>query len=320
MNKLINIACWSVGEHAIRNILPAIQECKNINLSGIYTRDQNVSNEQNNLYGSTQYQSEAELLSALNVDAVYLSSPTGVHYEQINKCLDAGKSVLVEKTALPCLKKTQELISKAESKGLTIMEAFMYRFHKQFTELKKLIINKKYGNVIKIECEFGFPHLASDNIRYQKKLCGGATFDVGAYTLSSVRQLLGHKTKVQWAKILTFSEFEVDTSGWASLTAGDAVANCSWNFGGSYSNKIRVWCENGHISCDRAYSKAPNFESNIVVEHNGVTVETLNTGKDNHFINMLTHFSKILVSSNSTIEHKELEEQSKLVNSVFSFH
>ena len=84
MNKLINIACWSVGEHAIRNILPAIQECKNINLSGIYTRDQNVSNEQNNLYGSTQYQSEAELLSALNVDAVYLSSPTGVHYEQIN--------------------------------------------------------------------------------------------------------------------------------------------------------------------------------------------------------------------------------------------
>ena len=95
--NIINIACWSIGQHAIKNILPAIAECKDVNLSGIYTRNRIRAKEQCKLYKCNEYQEETDLLSDPRIDAVYLSSPTGVHFEQIAKCLDAGKSVLVEK-------------------------------------------------------------------------------------------------------------------------------------------------------------------------------------------------------------------------------
>ena len=102
-------------------------------------------------YSCVQYNDETDFLRDACIDAVYLSSPTGVHAEQISKCLNAGKSVLVEKTALPNLIETEELLAKAEQKGLVIMEAFMYRFHKQFQTLKKILDSKKYGEVIKID-------------------------------------------------------------------------------------------------------------------------------------------------------------------------
>jgi NDP-hexose-3-ketoreductase len=317
MNKnIINIACWSIGEHAVKNMLPAIAECKDVNLSGIYTRNKIRAEEQCKLHNCVQYNEETDLLKDSCVDAVYLSSPTGVHAEQISKCLNSGKSVLVEKTALPSLVETKELIKKAEQKGLVIMEAFMYRFHNQFQTLKKLLDSKKYGEVIKIDCEFGFPHLNDNDIRYKKELGGGAVYDAGAYTLSAARHLLGGKCDVVWAKMVKQNEFEVDIRGYASLISQYTLANCTWAFGASYSNKIRIWCEGAHILCDRAFSKTPNYSTAIVIEQNGSVVDTISIGCDNHFVNMLTHFNQQLLLKTGQTENDELLEQALVVDKV----
>jgi NDP-hexose-3-ketoreductase len=315
--NIINIACWSIGQHAIKNILPAIHLCENVILLGIYTRNTVNATEQCKLYGCKQYFDEVELLQDNSIDAVYLSSPTGVHYEQILKCLDAGKSVLVEKTAFSSLIQAEELVLKARQSNLLIMEAFMYRFHNQFKLLKKLLESKKYGEVIRIDCSFGFPHLAADNIRYNNSLCGGSTYDAGAYTLSAARLLLGGDPSIEWASIINFPEFNVDTQGHAILTFQNAVANCTWAFGASYSNSISVWCENGIVLCDRAFSKSADYPSLITVEQNGSIVETIHSGSDNHFINMLVYFSESLVSKNHELELSELLKQSNVVNNIF---
>jgi NDP-hexose-3-ketoreductase len=315
IKRNINIACWSVGQHAVRNMLPAIAQCNDVSLAGIYTRNKSRSKEQSQLYGCRAYSQSIDLLKDHNVDAVYLSSPTGVHAAQIKECLNAGKSVLVEKTALSSLKETQVLTAMAKREGLVIMEAFMYRFHNQFKTLKELIESKKYGNVIKIDCEFGFPHLSPNDIRYKANLCGGATYDAGAYTLSAARYLLGEKAKLVWAKTIKLDEYEVDTGGHAILESTSCIANCTWAFGASYSNKIRIWCEEGHILCDRAFSKAPNYSSSIVIKQNGEVVENKDTGCDNHFVKLLSYFSNILLVGDYEQEYIELLEQSEIVES-----
>ena len=317
-NCAINIACWSIGQHAIKNMLPAIDNSKDINLVGIYTRSVANSLEQSNLYDCKQNSDPIDLLNDKNVDAVYLSSPTGVHAEQILKCLNSGKSVLVEKTALPSVFETSQLIQLAQQNGLVIMEAFMYRFHNQFIALKQLIESKKYGEIIKIDCEFGFPHLNRTDIRYNGDLCGGSTYDAGAYTLSAARYLLGDKAEVVWAKTISKDDFDVDTQGYAMLESNSRIANCTWVFGASYSNKIRIWCEQGHILCDRAFSKSPSYSSSLIITHNGSVVETIDTGSDDHFIKMLTYFSNLILTSNFKDEHLDLLEQAKLVEQVFS--
>ncbi|GAC29863.1 hypothetical protein GPAL_3012 [Glaciecola pallidula DSM 14239 = ACAM 615] len=287
-----------------------------MHLVGIYTRNQVILDEQTKLYGCKTFLSFESLLQQSDIDIVYLSSPTGLHEEQIRLCIEYGKSVLVEKTALPSFPIAAELVKLALEKQLFVMEAFMYRFHKQYAALKNLIDSNKYGQPLRIECEFGFPHLPQNDIRYKKSLCGGATFDAGAYTISAARNLLGADASFQWSILKKDKQFEVDIGGMAILSNAKTEAVCSWHFGGSYINKISIWCEEAHIICDRAFSKAPEFESQILVENNGQVIETILVGKANHFVNMFSFIASRYFHGSLNSESNELVLQSAMLESV----
>nr|BCN22276.1 putative monosaccharide biosynthesis protein [Vibrio mimicus] len=312
----VNIACWSIGEHAKRNILPTIELHSDVNLIGVYTRDLETKLNVSTQYGCKSYLNERELLEDENVHAVYISSPTSEHYSQIKQCLLHGKSVLVEKTALPNPELTLQCINLAREKELFVMEAFMYRFHKQFSALLSILSNSEYGEIKKIDCEFGFPHLDGKNIRYKKALEGGALFDAGAYTLSSIRHLLGERVKVISALVMSEEEYEVDTFGTATLLAEDIIATATWGFGLSYANKIKVWTDKVHIEVDRAYSKREE-PYKIQISANGNIIELIEVEPDNHFYHMFSHFCSALI--NETTKNECLDDlfhQSQLLNEV----
>lgn len=314
--KPINVACWSIGEHAQRNILPAIQESESVNLVGVYTRNDTTKYSQANKYSCISYRDVEDLLCDSDVEVVYISSPTSAHFEQIRKCLDAGKSVLVEKTALPTVKQAEFCCRLAREKGLVILEGFMYRFHLQFDTLISMISSGKYGKVKKIDCEFGFPHLQESNIRYRKDLDGGALFDAGAYTISSIRQLMGNDARVVSSVVTTDAPFDIDTRGMASFEKGGIYGVASWGFGLSYSNKIKIWTSNAIIEVERAYSKREE-PYKINVSANGQLIEEIRLPADNHFVKMFGYLAKAVRSSSIGEDClSDLEQQSLLLNKV----
>ncbi len=316
MQKL-GVACWTIGQHAQKNIIPAIERCANVKLVGAYTRNEAVLDKVCSKTQCKKYPNEQELLSDIEVDLVYLSSPTGIHYEQIKKCITAKKSVLVEKTALTNLQQVEEIIELARANGVLVMEAFMYRFHNQFMQLQELLASEKYGEIVRIECEFGFPHLPNDDIRYSKDLEGGALYDAGAYTLSSARILLGANPKVEWARVVTDKDFEVDIAGNAVLSNDkNQLAMCSWKFGASYINQIRIWLEKGHVMVDRAFSKPETYESNILIHHNGKLQEDIEIGMDNHFVTMFAYISNVITSADFEFEYQQIYDQVKAIQAV----
>lgn len=315
-NKCLNIGIWSVGKHALRNIFPAIALSPSIDLKGVYTRNKATRSTIAKAYQCEIFENKEQLLSSESIDAIYISSPNGTHYEQIKQCLENNKAVLVEKTALPSLYETKEIVALAKTRNLLVMEAFMYRFHCQFRRLKELLASEKYGKTLKVNCEFGFPHLAETDIRYSADLKGGALLDAGAYTLSASRNILGNQTVVKGAVIETEAEFTVDTKGFALLHSADASsAQCSWAFGGSYINEIRIWCEHAHLIVKRAFSKPPELDSEIEVWSNGDLVETVVTGPDNHFINMFEYFASQVFKQNQ-FELEELLYQSQIMEAI----
>ena len=286
MNTL-NIAVWTVGEHARRNILPAINKSESVNLIGMFTRNIDVLTSQSKQYDCHAYNNSDELLADSNVQVVYISSPNAMHYEQVKQCLLNNKHVIVEKSALSSLEETQEIIDLAKSKDLVIMEAFMFLYHRQFSDLKELIESEKYGKMLFMEASFGFPHLSKDDIRYSKELAGGALNDAGAYTICAILDLLGPDSELVFSNLNTEDGYKVDTSGMAIFMKNDVKAVCKWAMGGSYKNEITIWCEKGHIVVDRAFSKPETYESKIKITHNGKMVEEITSGKDNHFVKML---------------------------------
>jgi predicted dehydrogenase len=199
--SIINIAVWSVGNHVIRNILPAIEKSNSVNLVGILTRNQKILVSQSNQYDCLAYDNVDELFTDTKIDAIYIGSPNALHYDHVKKCLLNNKHVIVEKSAVANLKEAQSIHKLAQEFNLLVMEGFMFTFHKQFIELKKLIKSKKYGEVLFFEADFGYPHLKKDDIRYSKRLAGGALNDAGAYTISAVLNLFGKESELIFSSI-----------------------------------------------------------------------------------------------------------------------
>ena len=134
--------------------------------------------------------------------------------------------------------------------------------------MKQLLEAKKYGEILAIEANFGFPHLDKNNIRYSKELAGGALNDAGAYTISAILNLLGFDSKLMFSSVMSNSSYEVDTSGLAVFKNNNIKGICIWAIGASYKNEIKIWCEFGYIVVNRAFSKPSEHEAKIEVFNN----------------------------------------------------
>ncbi|NOX74021.1 MAG: Gfo/Idh/MocA family oxidoreductase [Alphaproteobacteria bacterium] len=71
----------------------------------------------------------AECLARGDVDAVILSTPTGLHAEQAIACLQAGKHVLVEIPMADNLADSQALVAAQKASGLVAMAGQVRRFN-----------------------------------------------------------------------------------------------------------------------------------------------------------------------------------------------
>ena len=236
--KKINIACISSGNHAKKNIIPSLISSRHFNLVKIHAR--NLSGLE--VFNRNLTDNEDIIYFDKSIEAVYISSPNALHASQIRKCLENGKHVIVEKTAVTCFDDSEQLFDLAKSKRLVIFEAFMYKYHAQYKLIKEIVANKQYGDLLFMEAAFGFPELEVDNIRYQKKLDGGALFDAGAYSISCVRSLVPNLALTS-SKLFFSKSYEVDTRGYASFVSEYSSAFCYWYIGGSYQNFLKVTFE-----------------------------------------------------------------------------
>ena len=314
---LVSIAAWSVGSHAVKNTLPAIHETNNLFFKGIYTRNTDILQQQAKKYSVKAYNSIHEMLGDSELDAVYIASPVGIHYEQVKVALQANKHVIVEKSSFETWAQAEELIGLAKEKGLVLMEAFMYRFHEQFIKLLDLIQSGQFGQIRRIITTFGFPHLLADNVRYNSELGGGSLLDAGAYAISSIYQMLA-KPNLSYSRLSVDDGFKVDTNGFAIFNGReDTMAVANWCFGADYKNEIEVWCEDATIVVKRAFSKPANLETMIEIYQNGILHSAIKIEPMNHFINMFHYFATCI--NDQTLkynEHAVLLEQMKLIDFI----
>ncbi len=133
--------------------------------------------------------SYAELVADPEVEAVYLPLPNNLHAEWAIAALDAGKHVLCEKPLAMNAAQARAMAAKAESKGLLLMEAFMYRFHPQWIRAREIIASGELGRLRAIHCAFSYNNADPENIRNRIETGGGALYDIGCYAVSSARFL-----------------------------------------------------------------------------------------------------------------------------------
>jgi len=72
-------------------------------------------------------------------------------------------------------------------------EGFMYRFHPQTVEIKKMVDSGAVGQIIALNATFTFALWNDNNIRLDAALAGGGLMDVGCYCINSMRLMTGQE-------------------------------------------------------------------------------------------------------------------------------
>ena len=163
-----------------------------VDIVAIASRSEDKAQEAAHEYSINRaYGSYEALLADEQVEAIYIPLPNHRHAEWIKRAADAGKHVLCEKPLALTASEAQECLDYASEKGITVMEAFMYRLHPQWQHVRQLIRQREIGSVQLIDVFFGYNNADPHNIRNQKDTGGGALLDVGCYAVSSSRFLLG---------------------------------------------------------------------------------------------------------------------------------
>lgn len=136
------------------------------------------------------------LLADPNVDAVYIPLPNSEHGKWTVAALDAGKHVLVEKPFASNADEAEEVARRAAGSDRVVMEGFHYRYHRLMAETLKLTADGAIGDLAEVEAHFDINLPDRSNIRYNQSLAGGATMDLGCYSLHFVRSVVGEEPEV----------------------------------------------------------------------------------------------------------------------------
>src|SRR5260370_13233650 len=148
--------------------------------------------------------------------------PNGLHGRWTIAALQAGKPVLCEKPSAANADEAKHVASVASETGLTMMEAFHYRYHPLVDRLLE-IIRDELGALRRVETRMCIPLPLPGDIRYQLDLAGGAVMDVGCYAIHQARTLAGRDPEVISAQAKCVSP-EVDRWLRADLRFPDDLA------------------------------------------------------------------------------------------------
>ena len=278
------IAIIGFGGHVQKNILPAISRAGDISVESVYVRDME------------KYQAKAaEFLVKIksvnetvgNVDAVYISTPITTHYDIAKKYLMQGLNVICEKPLTDSVQKTEELFDLADKHGASLHEVCMYQYHNQYHHLQQAVADD-LSSLRSVSVKFSIPHLSLSDIRYSKKMGGGALLDVGYYPLSMLVSLFGEPKNIKSA---TFSQqgFEVDLTGYAVFEYNTFYCVAEWGIGVPYENELSLNFEGKVIGYPRIFSKPESLSTEARVKV-GFDTESIAIGKDDHFVNMFDKY------------------------------
>jgi len=175
-----------------RAVLPAIAAAGNSRLVAVASRDVSRAEAMSAPYrGVRVSESYDALLADPEVEAVYIPLINSKHKRWTLRALQAGKHVLCEKPLATSAHDAEVMANQAQASQRLLMEAFMYRFH---PAMQAFVDDIK--EPIHVQASFGFRLEDQANYRLKGPLGGGALLDVGCYTISVARWILGEPTEV----------------------------------------------------------------------------------------------------------------------------
>jgi predicted dehydrogenase len=90
-------------------------------------------------------------------DVIFIPVPIHKHFSLTTKCIDAGFDIFLEKPPVATIQDLDELTKYASNRGKKVPVAFQYLYSMIIQELKKRIVEGRYGKVKRVRGMAGWP-------------------------------------------------------------------------------------------------------------------------------------------------------------------
>lgn len=249
--------------------MPAIAASGNGRLVAIGSRDAGRARELASRHGVGRVAPGYEgVLEDPEVEAVYIPLHNSVHREWTLRAVAAGKHVLCEKPLGMNAGEAEEMGAAAQKAGVLLMEAFMYRFHP-----RPMAFVDGLRDAMFVQATFGFTLRDKANYRMRREFGGGALLDVGCYTVSVARWILGEPDRVLAVARRSNGADEVDMTVSALLHfPGGETAELWASFESPEEQELTVVTQGGRVRLDRPFSSMEPDPYRLMVESFGGSV------------------------------------------------
>jgi predicted dehydrogenase len=187
LNRKIRWGVLGYARIARENVLPAILRSANSELCALASRDAAKLAEARTRFNVAKtYVGYEALLRDPAVDAVYIPLPNSQHREWTLRAAEHGRHVLCEKPLGLNADECREMIAAAAKHGVTLMEAFMYRYTDRTAKVREVLRSGALGEIKSVSATFRFLLNRPGSIKLQPELGGGALYDIGCYPVNFI--------------------------------------------------------------------------------------------------------------------------------------
>lgn len=254
-NKRIGVALLGLGSYSTFQLAPALTETEHCYLAGIITGSpEKVPRWQakynipdRNIYS---YEGMDQIANNDEIDVIYVVTPTGTHADFVLKAAQAGKHVWCEKPMAMNVVECQAMIDACNQNRVKLTIGYRVQHEPNTQTLNSYAKSLPFGKIREINAAAGYAGGGGSGWRFEKKMGGGALYDMGVYTVNGIRNALNlEPLEVRSARQYSsrphlFREVD-ETTEYELLFPGKVSAHGQTSVGESM-NHLRVICETGH--------------------------------------------------------------------------
>lgn len=205
MEQQIRWAFWGCGKVVQKKSGAAFRSIPGSTIHAILRRDISAAEAAARHFGADIFCSTQEDLLTSGVDAVYIATPPGLHYEQAMACLAAGKPVYLEKPFARNYTEAKLLTEAFQAAGIPLYVGHYRRALPRFLKIRHLLLDGVIGQVQSVDFYLNRvfnPDEAKRGWLYTPQLSGGGKFyDIAPHTVDIFQFLFGEICEVSGSAI-----------------------------------------------------------------------------------------------------------------------
>ena len=214
------IGCGDISRKRVAPAIKALEQCELVAVARAnHTLAESFTQE---FSAKRWYKNLQDLITDVEINAVYIATPVYLHKEQTIAAAKAGKHVLCEKPMALHAKDCELMIETCKEHNVSLGIAYYRHFYPVIARLKDIILSGEIGEPVLVEVQaFEWFHRKPGEPRYwllEKKLSGGGPMmDFGCHRIEVLQHLFGSVKDIQAQLFNVHFKREVEDTAYASL-------------------------------------------------------------------------------------------------------